>query len=337
MDKGISKPVVRQNATHDNVLRSLADLTRRQLLQLLLTEELNVSQLVTIVGQPQSTISRHLKVLRECGLVKDRRLGTTVFYRAHAQALDESDLRTVLLAWLQDQPLPRTMRERLARALQQRSDDSVAFFERLGQRWDELRSSAFGEAFGIEALISLLPNEWTVADIGAGTGFLLQILAEHFRRVVAVEPASTMLECARRRIAERGHRNVEFHRGDLNRLPLGDACCDLAIACLVLHHVQDPAAALAEVHRILRPSGSVLIVEQHGHENQQFYDAMQDLWWGFDPEDLTEKVRESGFEIIARRNLMSPSTAPRDMDAPQLFVISARRSATGNVSGGLAG
>lgn len=329
MDSKAGRRIVPPQAPHDEVLRTLADPTRRRLLQVLLAEELNVSHLVTVLAQPQSTISRHLKVLRDCGLVRDRRLGTTVFYQANQQALGDEDLRSVLLSWLSDQPLPRAVRDRLTKAVRQRSGDSVAFFEQLGLRWDELRTAAFGEAFAAEAMVSLLPKEWTVADIGSGTGYLLPILAEQFRQVLAIEPAAAMLECARQRIAQRRLANVVFHQGDLGRLPIDDACCDLAIACLVLHHVQDPSAALSEIHRVLRPGGFVLIVEQRSHENQRFYDTMQDLWWGFDPAELETQVREAGFEIRSQRGLVSSSAVPREMDAPQLFVISARRPFTG--------
>src|SRR6185503_14640817 len=104
---------------------------------------------------------------------------------------------------------------------------------------------------------TLLPRPWTVADIGTGTGWLLPVLAGHFRRVLSVDPAPAMLACARQRVLERGATNVEFQHGDLGRLPIGDAACDLAIACLVLHHVEVPAAALAELYRVVRPGGRV--------------------------------------------------------------------------------
>lgn len=318
-----------QNAppTHsDEVFRSLADPTRRKILQLLLCEELNVTQLVAILRQPQSTISRHLKVLREGELVRDSRIGTTVFYQANPQTWPAGDVRAVLIAWLREQPLPPTLRERMSRALRQHGDETLSFFERLGKRWDELRTAAFGEAFATEAFISLLPREWSVADIGTGTGYLLPILGEHFREVIAVEPAAAMLEVARHRVSHTSLDNISFHRGDLGCLPIPDASCDLAIACLVLHHVQDPAVALAEIARILKPAGQLLVIEQHAHENQEFFDAMQDLWWGFDPDDLAAKLRLAGFDLRSRRDLAMSGAEPRELESPRLFVLTAGRA-----------
>lgn len=311
--------------TSDDVFRCLADSTRHRLLQLLLAEELNVSQLVAILGQPQSTVSRHLKVLRDSGLVRDRRIGTTVFYQAITDPHTSDDVRGVIIDWLREQPLSAALQERLRRAIRRRSDGDLTFFERMGQRWDDLRCAAFGEAFALEAFIGLLPSNWVVADIGCGTGHMLPQLAAHFRRVVAVEPAAAMLECARQRVAERNLANVELHSGDLSKLPLDKSSCDLVIACLVLHHVPKPADALQEMHRVLRPGGRLIVIEQHSHENQTFYDTMQDFWWGFDTEELSRTASAAGFVNVRRKELISPATAPREFEAPGLFTLIAER------------
>src|SRR5437773_696161 len=64
------------------MFRALADNTRQRLLRVLSAHELSVSELVEVLGQPQSTVSRHLKVLREADLLLDRRSGTTTLYSA---------------------------------------------------------------------------------------------------------------------------------------------------------------------------------------------------------------------------------------------------------------
>ena len=64
------------------MLKAMADPTRQRLLRLLSCHELTVSELVEVLDQPQSTVSRHLKVLRECGLLTDRRFGNSVRYAA---------------------------------------------------------------------------------------------------------------------------------------------------------------------------------------------------------------------------------------------------------------
>lgn len=306
-------------------LRALADQTRQAAVRLLLAEPLCVTDLAEILRVPQSTISRHLKVLRSAGLVHDRRDGTTVFYSAARGSADANDLRAVLLDWIGRQPLEKRLERRLQKALRRRGDPGVGFFERLGDQWDELRAKAFGEAFATEAFLALLPRDWSVVDIGTGTGYLLPILAQQFRRVVAVDPAPAMLECARRRVTERGCRRVTFRHGDLSRLPIRDRASDLAVACLVLHHVAEPDAALGEMFRILRPKGRALIVEQRVHENQRFQELMQDQWRGFEPGDLGRKLSAAGFREVRHHRLHTAGGGTEAIESPGLFVMTGVR------------
>jgi ubiquinone/menaquinone biosynthesis C-methylase UbiE/DNA-binding transcriptional ArsR family regulator len=312
-----------RSPSSERVFRALAEPTRQRILQLLLTEELNVSELVEILRVPQSTISRHLKILRSSGLIVDRRDGATTFYSARTRESGHEALAPLLLSWFERQSLPRVVEERLRRTLRARQEAGGGFFERRGKRWDELRSEAFGEAFMTEALAALLPRDWVVADIGTGTGFLLPMLADNFTQVISVDPAANMLECARQRVADHPARNVQFHQGDLSRLPIEDCACDLAIACLVLHHVTEPEAALVEIHRVLKPGGRMLLVEQRSHENQRFYEVMQDHWWGFEPMDLARQAKSAGFVDIRHHALRSPGSGSRSLEAPEVFVLTA--------------
>lgn len=312
-------------ASDPELFRALAESTRQRLVQILLSEELSVTELIAVLRLPQSTVSRHLKVLRAADLVRDRREGVTMYYSA-APLNDGDELRGAIQRWLGRRPLPQAVVTRLQRALRRRGDGTAGFFQRIGKRWDELRGAAFGEAFATEAFAALLPREWTVADIGTGTGFLLPTLADNFDRIISIEPAATMLECARQRVAECGATNVAFHAGDLDHLPIEDNACDLAIACLVLHHVPEPARALAEMHRVVRPGGRILVIEQQAHENQAFYEMMQDRWWGFDRGDLAKQVASVGFGEVRHHDLRMVQTRSGAIDSPGLFVLTACRA-----------
>lgn len=330
MDRMLAKSA--QPPETEGVFRAMADTTRQRLLQLLTLEELNVSELVEVLRQPQSTISRHLKILREAGLVQDRRDGTAALYSAistpvpNEETPSGADLPVLMLDWLMRQPVPSVMRDRLQRVLQHRDASSQAsFFNRLGKRWDELRTAAFGQAFATEAFLSILPRHWTVADIGTGTGYLLPVLAENFDKVLAIEPAETMLACAKQRIADQRASNVSFHQGDLANLSIGAECCDLALAILVIHHVPDPQRALSEMYRVVRRGGRILIVEQEAHENQTFYETMRDLWWGFAPAELSRLLTKAGFQNIRHQRLRTPVESPNAAESPPLFVLTGER------------
>jgi ArsR family transcriptional regulator len=319
-------PSALANALAGQLFQALGDSTRQRLLQLLTREELSVSELVAILRLPQSTVSRHLRVLHAAGLALDRRDGTTVLYRPSEPQGGDEALQALLLNWIRSCPLSKRLEARLAVVLRKRRDQSVGFFDRMGSRWDTLRSDAFGEAFALEAFLALLPRHWTVADVGTGTGFLLPALAEHFQQVIAVDPAPAMLECARQRLAGQQPGNVGFHVGNLERLPLEAQTCDLAIACLVLHHVTKPPAALTEMHRILRHGGRLLVIEQEGHEYRGFHEAMQDHWWGFEPAALCEQVAAAGFDEIRHHALQTAKQGSGVVEVPSLFVLTGQRA-----------
>ncbi len=306
----------------DVVFKALADQTRQRALALLCDHELAVSELVDVLRQPQSTVSRHLKVLRDAGLVMDRREGTAVLYSVvsppAAKNGEEPGLAARLLDWTREQPLPAVLGRRLAATLLQRRDMSDRFFEATGKRWDTLREESFGPVFHMEAWLALLPPNWTVADIGVGTGYLLPALANHFDKVIGVDPVESMLEASRQRMSATRMANVELRAGDLSSLPMKTEEVDLAVAMLVLHHVPSPVRAMSELSRVVKPNGSVLIVEQTTHDSEAFRERMQDHWWGFDADELSSALESVGFENIRTRVLTTVAPGP---DAPELFAV----------------
>jgi len=310
----------------ETVFKAMADGTRRRILKIVSHHELSVSELVSCLRLPQSTVSRHLKVLRDAGLIQDRRDGTTVIYAVPERSVNGGEtpgLEARLLDWVGEQELPSGLAGRLDRVLDRRKHLSDAFFSRVGQRWDQMRLDAFGDAFHLEALTALLPSDWRVADIGSGTGYLLPILARTFKKVVAVDPVPEMLATARARCAREKLRNVSFRKGDLSRLPIPDDDVDLALAVLVIHHVPSPAEAVQELHRAIRPGGKLLIVEQQAHHLEEFHERMQDRWWGFVPEEFAQLVSRTGFTRVRHRNLEPEPLASGALNGPGLFVLTA--------------
>lgn len=314
------------------IFKAMADGTRQRTLGVLGRHELSVSELVEALNQPQSTVSRHLRILRDAGLIRDRRDGNTVLYSVPDPARngDGHDLNARLLEWVADRPLAASVESRLEAVMRKRSDMSRRFFDRIGRQWDALRVESFGPSFHLEAFVALLPQTWTVLDVGTGTGYLLPILARHFERVIGVEPVNNMLDAARHRIDHHGHSNVELRRGDLAQLPLAATSVDLALAVLVLHHVPAPRAALAELYRVVRDGGSILIVEQTAHQNESFRERMQDRWWGFDAGEFARLVESVGFSQVRSHRL---TTVERADDAPDLFIVTGRKPELGEPDG----
>src|SRR4051794_16671421 len=168
---------------------SLADATRLRLLHLLERHELGVVELCDILQLPQTTVSRHLKVLADQTWVSSRRLATTHLYRMILDELDPTARKLWLLAREQTEHWATLQQDelRLQRRLRERDIDSQEFFAGAAAEWDGLRKELYGDDFTTAALLALLPRDITVADLGCGSGPVIEQLAPHVKRVIGVD------------------------------------------------------------------------------------------------------------------------------------------------------
>jgi ubiquinone/menaquinone biosynthesis C-methylase UbiE len=105
-----------------------------------------------------------------------------------------------------------------------------------------------------------LRGDETALDVGTGTGTLALALAPLVREVVGIDIVPAMLAHARR--AAEGVPNLSFVEGDLLRLPYEDESFDLVVTSRTIHHVRWPEIAVAEMARVARTRGKVLVVDQ---------------------------------------------------------------------------
>lgn len=98
-----------------------------------------------------------------------------------------------------------------------------------------------------------------ILDVGCGTGVLLARLARHHppELLVGIEPVDAMRARARERLPG----EVELRSGWAQALPFGDREFDVVVSCNMFHYVREPARALAEMHRVLRPGGRLVLTD----------------------------------------------------------------------------
>jgi ubiquinone/menaquinone biosynthesis C-methylase UbiE/DNA-binding transcriptional ArsR family regulator len=303
-------------------MTALADPTRSRVLLALERNELSVNELRSILQLPQSTISRHLKMLSAEGWVDARAEGTSRHYRLASDSLDPASRR--LWHIVRDEVMHTSAADHDARRTQavlaERSTRSQQFFSTSAGQWDRMRLELFGRRADV-ALLGLLDESWIVADLGCGTGAITQSLAPFVERVIAVDESGAMLSAARKRL--HGVENVDIRNGRLEALPLADAEVDVALLFLVLHYVADPARVISEAVRVLKPGGRLLVLDMMPHDRQDLRQTMGHLWQGFDSKTLGGWMQAAGLESFRYNEL------PADTDAkgPVLFTASGKRSA----------
>ncbi len=301
-------------------LTALADLTRSRLLLVLERDALTVGELCQVLRLPQSTVSRHLKLLADEGWVAVRAEGTSNRYRAALRELDSAarQLWQLVGGEVANAPAARQDAQRLRAVLAERSTKSREFFATSAGQWDRLRGELFGARAELAALPALLDPEWVVGDLGCGTGQVTASLAPFVRRVIAVDGSAQMLQAARKRLAP--FENVELRRGELEALPLENDSLDAAVLSLALHLAPEPARVLAEAARALRPGGRLLIVDMMPHERTDFIESMGHLWPGFDAESVGAWGRDAGFASTTYHPLPADPAAK----GPTLFAAVGR-------------
>lgn len=305
-------------------MASLSDPARLRLLRLLERHELGVAELGDVLQLPQSTISRHLKLLADDGWLRSRRLGTTHLSTiAEEESLDAAQRELWRLAREQIAEWPAIAQDdlRLASALRNRQDDSRRFFTGAAGEWDALRVEYYGDDFPWHAMVALLPGDCVVADLGCGTGQALETIAPHVGRAVGVDNTPAMLDAAAERL--KSFDNVELMQGDLSQLPLASAGVDAAMMVLALSYVADPAACVAEAARCLRPGGRLAIVDVTAHDREAFRLRMGQRRLGFDDAAIAAMLDESGLTRLRVRTL--PPIA--NVKGPALFLATGVRGA----------
>ncbi len=287
-----------QNPQPDSLLRWMAGLTdpsRLRLLRLLERQELGVSDLCEVVQMPQSTVSRHLTLLGDEGWTISRRRGTTNLYRMLLDELDPGQRELWLLTRQQTEDWATFHQDqvRLLRLLADQRQSAQAYFADAAGQWDNTRAQLYGPTFERAALTALLPPAWVVADLGCGTGTLSVEISPYVRSVIAVDNSKAMLDAASQRIA--GRSNIELRQGDLEALPIERAEADAALCVLVLSYLRDPAAAIGEIARILKPGGLAVVVDLLKHDREDFRREMGQLSMGFAEDELTGLLTDAGF------------------------------------------
>ena len=276
------------------IAKALADTTRVRLVRVLLVRELNVSEVVAVLGMGQSRISRHLKILADAGLVETRRDGSWTFCRAVAEGPERELLDCAFARFGDDPELARDL-ERARAVVEERARATRRFFDSVAEEWGRLSSDVLGEFDLFAEVVGRMPDGVVAADLGCGPGLLLERMAGRAALTIGVDNAPRMLERAGERFA--GRDDVSLRIGELTHLPLGDREADFAVFSMVLHHLPHPDAALAEAARVIRPGGRLVVADFERHGLESMRTEYGDRVLGFEQGDLRRMLDAAGFAV----------------------------------------
>lgn len=302
-------------------LPALVDPTRVRLLHILVQQELTVNELCSVVRLPQSTVSRHLRLLSDEGWVATRAEGTSRYYRLDPE-LGEGPKRVWELVAGEVGRGPRAQgdADRVRAVVAKRHARSRAFFARAAGDWGRVREAVFGERASLIGLVGLVDESWVVGDLGCGTGHLTRLLSPFVRRMIGVDASQAMLELARAHTSDLS--NVDLRTGDLEKLPLDDASLDAAILALVLHNVADPGVVLCEAARVLQRGGRLLVLDMMPHSRDDLRQSLGHVWQGFSAEQMSMWFEQAG----CLRARYVPVPPDLETEGPSLFAATAIRS-----------
>ncbi|MHC4133720.1 MAG: ArsR/SmtB family transcription factor [Planctomycetota bacterium] len=297
-------------AAATDLMRLLGDPTRVRLLSLLAKEELTVAELTQVTRLTQSRVSTHLGKLREAGLVRDRRAGTSSYYRVTRKNMpvDARRLWEVVQVTARD-PLLKQDAARLREVVRARSGgvswaDSVAGqMERHyspGRTWE----AALRGLLGLTRLGSVL-------DMASGDCAIAELVAPRARGVTCLDISATVLAAGRRRMAHLPH--VSFRRGDMHALPFRDESFDHVLMLACLGYADDPARAVAEAARVLKPGGNVVAATLRKHDHKDVVAHYDHVQLGFDAGQLRQWFEAAGLTVelcdVTSREPRSPHFA----------------------------
>lgn len=300
-------------------MQSLSEPIRARVLRLLDRTELTVADLCATLQMPQSTVSRHLKVLGDEGWISSRRDGTSNFYRMMTGELEASQKKL----WQVVKPqsvLEATADQddvRLEQVLALRRSRSQEFFSSSVDKWEKLKTELFGNRFDAWTIGALADPQTVFGDFGCGTGALSHLLAPWVQRIIAIDNSSSMVQAARKRLKD--FPNVEVRKGELDDIPIEDDALTLGLASLILPYMDDPEAAVHEMSRVTKSNGMLVLVDLLPHDRSEYRELMGHLWMGFSSEQMEQWLRASGWEQIQAFSL------PPDPEAkgPGVFVVKA--------------
>lgn len=285
------------------VLKAAGESTRLRLLALLADGDHSVKDLTEILDQSQPRVSRHLKLLADAGLVQRHAEGAWAYYGLAPHGHGAELARWLVARIDPNDPARQRDKSRQAAALSAQQAVAAAYFAKVAESWDLLKTLHVPEEAVEAALLEALDGRVVdlLVDLGTGTGRVLEVLAPTYRRGIGIDSSREMLAVARSRLAASGVSHAQVRLGDIASLDPSIGTADVVVIHQVLHYFDDPGRMLGQARRLLKSGGEILIVDFAPHNLEFLRTEHAHRRLGLSREQMNGWADAAGLDVLSMR------------------------------------
>ena len=292
---------------------AISDEMRLKILLLLDQAEFTVNEIKDILDIHQSNASRHLAKLSACNLLKDRRDGIKAYYGLSDDLYLSRRMLSVIRDAYEALPDKDIVKCRAAQVLEDRNDKTKGQSHKLDQAGGSLKAQ-------ISLFAKLMYPFENVVDIGCGEGGdLTLMMAGRCKHVTSIDCDPKVISGLQKTLSQKGINNVSPKVAEMTQTGLPENFADLVLMSQVLHHASDPHLALKEAVRILKPHGTLALLDLAQHKEESFRTTHGHIWLGFDKNQIEFLLKELNCKTIVSEII--PSENEVDKKLPVICMI----------------
>ncbi|EQB4338549.1 class I SAM-dependent methyltransferase [Clostridium botulinum] len=180
--------------------------------------------------------------------------------------------------------------------------NSLQYFDSIAPNWNVIRSKYFEERLKYKILSITNIKDKIVGDLGCGTGFVSLAVANEASIVFSIDNSINMLKELSASASKKDYKNIYPIKSSLDNLAIFDESLNVVFINMALHHIKNAQKAIAEMYRVLKKDGVVVISDVREHNGEWAKEEMFDEWLGFSKEQMTNWLEDAGFENIEIEN-----------------------------------
>lgn len=283
-----------------SIFSALGEETRLRIFFLCKEAELTLTDLCQVLAQSQPRVSRHLRILRQAGLLEKHAIGQNMFFRAVRRRPLTLNLIDLIEKHAAKHIHLETDTLRMHAMLDVRATYSDSLARNISTVEESASFSAPSDKSAFLMLASLAKQTGMIGrwlDIGCGSGELLAALAAYCVEAVGIDRSKERIAIARTRLTRAGHKHCSLRLADLYSIPSPNESFDFITLHRVLNQTEDPERAVTEAARLLTLEGTLAVIDYTKHSHTNLRDQFGHRWLGFTASELSNWAMIAGLGV----------------------------------------